>query len=523
MRKKVQVHNTHFKIFVIDDEQGIIDSLQVVLSRLGHEIHGVTDPLQGIEHLKTNHYDLLILDFLMDSLRGDIVVEKIREFNPNLFILMLTGHQDVAPPLQTMQLLDIQGYCEKSDKFDQLILYVESARKTIRLKNQNLSFETNLQGILHALPKIYQLQPLPILMQNILQEAIQIAHCENAFLMLEMEGYESQPLFYHFHGMGSFADYSNATISVEKLPFSENISALILAIKEMRKPIFLEDEIIFPLIDEENIYFGCLYLTSKAHSHTKVLLEIFAKQASSSLRNISLHEMLAQKKESMKQSLHTLKENTFEMMEALRLAVDAKDMYTRGHSDRVAFFSQEMGIKMGLSKEDINLLFVGGQFHDIGKIGIPDGILTKNGALTNEEFHEIKKHPQKGESILSTLSVFKKILPMVRSHHERMDGRGYPDGLAGEQIPLLARIICVADAFDAMTSNRHYRSKISFDDAVTQLLENAGTQFDPHIVQIFSTIVSEQKFHWQKLLEPTYQGISADLNVRDKIKEVVFI
>jgi DNA-binding NtrC family response regulator len=133
MRKKLIREASEYRIFVVDDEVGIIDSLTVVLNRGGYEPVGETDPLKAIERLKTEHFDMLILDYLMSPIHGDEMVEQIRKFNKELYILLLTGHRDLAPPLETIKALDIQGYCEKSDKFDQLILLVESGVKSITM------------------------------------------------------------------------------------------------------------------------------------------------------------------------------------------------------------------------------------------------------------------------------------------------------------------------------------------------------------------------------------------------------
>ena len=132
MRIKKAVPLSEYKILVLDDEIGIIDSLSVVLQRNGYGFEGVTSPLEAIEKIRAENYDLLILDYMMTPINGDKVVEKIREFNDELYILLLTGHKDLAPPLETIKALDIQGYCEKNDRFDQLILLVESAIKSIK-------------------------------------------------------------------------------------------------------------------------------------------------------------------------------------------------------------------------------------------------------------------------------------------------------------------------------------------------------------------------------------------------------
>ena len=324
-----------YKIIAVDDEQGIVDSLSIFLKRSGYIFKGISDPVEAIECVKNEHFDLMILDFIMSPIHGDQVVEEIRKFNKDLYILLLTGHKDLAPPLETIRKLDIQGYCEKSDKFDQLLLLIESGIKSISQMNE-------------------------------------IKRINNELL-----------------------------ISNQKL---------------------------------EQAY----------------------------LENI----------------------------QTLRYTVEAKDPYTRGHSDRVSEYSVLLGKKLGVSEEDLNTLKIGGLFHDIGKIGIPDRILLKEGKLTDEEYEEIKKHPSIGANILSDAEAFQNILPIVKHHHERYDGNGYPDKLQGENIPYIARIATVADTFDAMTSRRTYRDSLPIDFVKEEFERCSGTQFDPKIAKVFLDILN---------------------------------
>ena len=329
-----QISNSSYKILAVDDEQGIIDSLSIFLKRSGYSFTGITDPEEAIERIKNEHFDLLLLDFIMTPLHGDQVVEEIRKFNKELYILLLTGHKDLAPPLETIKRLDIQGYCEKSDKFDQLLLLIESGIK-----------------------------------------------------------------------------------SVEQM-------------KEIK----------------------------------------------------SINEKLSHTYKQLEQAY-------MECIQTLRYTVEAKDTYTRGHSDRVSAYSVLIGKKLGLSDEDLRRLEIGGLFHDIGKIGVPDTILQKAGKLSENEYSEIKNHPTIGAHILSTASIFQDILPIVKYHHERYDGKGYPEQLSGENIPYLARITSVADTFDAMTSKRSYRDSLPLDTVISEFENCSGTQFDPEIAKVFIDIL----------------------------------
>lgn len=166
----------------------------------------------------------------------------------------------------------------------------------------------------------------------------------------------------------------------------------------------------------------------------------------------------------------------------LSTALDARDPYTAGHSVRVAQYAESIARRVGLSTEDIDDIRKAAILHDVGKIGVQDYVLMKNGKLTDEEYAQIKRHPVIGEEILGQIepqSAIRPLLAGVRSHHERYDGNGYPDGLAGEEIPLFGRLLAVADAFDAMTSDRPYRSGMSVSEAVSIIRDGAGTQWDP--------------------------------------------
>ena len=200
---------------------------------------------------------------------------------------------------------------------------------------------------------------------------------------------------------------------------------------------------------------------------------------------ININEELMQSKEKIEKAY-------LESIETLRFTVEAKDNYTRGHSDRVSEYSVLIGKKLGLSNKDLETLKIGGLFHDIGKIGISDSILLKNGKLTDKEYDEIKSHPIIGKNILSNAAIFQDIIPIVLYHHERYDGKGYPYGLADKDIPLLARIVAVADAFDAMTSRRSYRNELDIEFVKEELKSKMGTQFDPVVATTFLDVLNNE-------------------------------
>jgi HD-GYP domain-containing protein (c-di-GMP phosphodiesterase class II) len=187
--------------------------------------------------------------------------------------------------------------------------------------------------------------------------------------------------------------------------------------------------------------------------------------------------------------------NYFNTLKALVLAMEARDPYTRGHSERVTKYALDIARKLHMPQKFIEIINYAGIVHDVGKIGISDLILNKPGRLTAAERAIIELHPIKGVQMLEPLKFIRTGLPLVRHHHERFDGTGYPDRIGGEEIPLSARILACADAFDAMTSDRPYRlKKLTAQDAITELKANANTQFDPKIVSVFVDLIKKEKY-----------------------------
>jgi HD-GYP domain-containing protein (c-di-GMP phosphodiesterase class II) len=193
-----------------------------------------------------------------------------------------------------------------------------------------------------------------------------------------------------------------------------------------------------------------------------------------------------------------------DVVRAMVCSVEAKDEYTRGHSERVALFSKRLAQAIGFTDEECQRIYLTGLLHDVGKIGVSDATLNKPGRLTDEEFREIQQHPNCGWVILHDLEPLHYVLPGVLHHHERYDGAGYPDGLAGEDIPIDGRILAIGDAYDAMTSDRPYREGMPQERAEAILREGAGAQWDPRLVDVFFQIMPDII-----TIRANYQGTAA--------------
>ncbi len=243
---------------------------------------------------------------------------------------------------------------------------------------------------------------------------------------------------------------------------------------------FLTSIIIAPLISEETNR-GLIIVGSVEKNFDKEDLDIvtiLAQQAAAAVSNATL--------------LNSLQETYLGIVRALAIALDARDPYTRGHSEQVARYALLLANELGLSEQEKRDLELAAYLHDLGKIGIRDEILLKPAKLTPEEMKVIREHPSIGASILSPLTFWGNIVPTVRYHHEHYDGGGYPEGLKNDRIPLGARILALADAFDAITSDRPYRNRKSIEEAIEELKRCAGTQFDPQLVEKFIQALKKQ-------------------------------
>ena len=253
-------------------------------------------------------------------------------------------------------------------------------------------------------------------------------------------------------------------------------------------------------------YTGALTLETSDQAEIQVALIILC--FGGSYVAARLYDDITKKNEAY---LHMLNEKneqiqamTMQTITTIANALDAKDTYSEGHSRRVAAYSAQLAEKLGLSEDEIRNIRIIALLHDIGKIGVPDSVLNKPGKLTDEEFALMKQHAVAGSEILKDIDMISGIDIGTRYHHERYDGRGYPEGLKGEDIPYIARIIAVADSYDAMTSDRVYRKHLSDEQVMSELEKGEGTQFDPVIAQTMENLLKDGVF----------QKLSSDMQVK---------
>jgi len=484
MRKhKRSVQQKDFSILTLDDDLLMTETLQSYLKAAGYDADIENNPLNAVKRIQEKKYDILLLDFLMDPICGDEVVRRIREFDHEIFIILLTGHKSMAPPVKTIRELDIQGYYEKSERFDQLELLIESCVKSIAQMRTIRHYRDGLRTILSQVQMLNRQESMDAILQTILLQLGSLLSCHDIFVYFNFGSVNTDiTAESSFGGRGV---YENEKALAEK--YFHDTAYIGSTIQKN------EEIILAPLCADDRRRYGLLAIrkSEDLDSDDEQLFEVYAKQAGSLVSNIYLRFILQEKNEKLLMANEALRKNYLETVDAVRKMVDAKDYYTRGHSDRVSFYAVRIAREMGKSEEDVEKMRVAGLFHDIGKVRIPDMILRKEGKLTEEEYSEIKKHPVYGRELLSSVSSFRNILDIIEFHHEWYNGKGYPEGRSGEDIPEEARIISVADAFDAMTSKRTYRDSFSLDYARGEIQNGRGTQFDPQIADVFLKILED--------------------------------
>lgn len=491
-----------FSALIVDDDLLTRETLRKMLLRLG--VGSVREACHGQEAiliLEQRAVDLLLTDIHMPVMDGMALLEKVKEKWPAVPVLVVTGYPAIEIAVEAMK-RGASDFIVKPFRLDQMELPLQRAARERRLllENSFLSRELaqkreierlnrRLQRKLEELSKLYaiseSMQPGPTggedLFQRIIEMAAEVTGAGKASLMLLDE--ESNSLLIKAAlGMGEELPKNSCVPLGEGIPGKVVLgghSFLLKAAEEagweacgtrgrgslISVPLRIGGEV-----------FGVLNVYDKRsggsfRKEDLTLLTALAQKAALALENQALHE-----------SIYT---TLTETLVSLVSTIEARDPYTRDHSQRVTQWAVRIARKMGLSKEETDLLRFAGYLHDIGKIGIRDSILMKPARLTEEEISIIRTHPIIGERIVKPLGLLPLERSVIRHHHERWDGQGYPDGLKGREIPLPARILAVADGFDAMTSDRVYRRSRSPEQALREIEKCAGTQFDKDVVAAF--------------------------------------
>jgi len=491
--------NENLKILVVDDEEIIRNIFKEYLeSTKTYSVFTAVDGLEALEIIKTEEIDCCFTDLSMPRMDGVELTERIQAYDSSIPIIIITGYPSVDNAVKTLK-NGVVDFLTKPIKMDQLPLTIENImrerslfidnillREEVEKKEQLLKINQELQQ------KIKEVETMNLILQQLEQATTskdlftvlvnlsgEITTCDEAYFCINSHEMKDPAIITSFFrdknkmmiNGGCIEENVVKNVADDGIPLlvnENNGSDSVLAIPlKIRSRVF---GILVSFIRDGKRYFN---------EKDLYFLTFLAEKASSLIENLALYE--------------NIYENLFSTLYAFVETIEARDPYTKQHSTRVTHYAVSIARAMGCSQEEIDVLNVSGNLHDIGKIGIPDNILLKPGQLTDGEYEVIKRHPSIGSNIIGHFNMWTDEEKIIKHHHERWDGRGYPDGLSGEEIPFLSRILSVADVYDALTSDRSYRKKLQDDVVIGMIRENTGSQFDPKVVDVFLKLYEQKK------------------------------
>ncbi|MCF8101839.1 MAG: response regulator [Desulfarculaceae bacterium] len=495
----------NLSILLVDDEANIREALAEYLSSLNnHHLVTAANGPEALERFAPGKFDCAFLDLKMPGMNGVELLAKLKEQDQTLPVVIMTGFPSLDAAIDTMRqgasdflvkpfnLDQVQATLERVVREHRLLQ--ENLRLSERLKqqekierlNRELSRRVHEQQVLHEMSDaLDRLHTSEDIYQGIVDLARGHLEAGKAAVLL-MDPATGQMVVIAQAGFspgvgGQVAGREGEGFCGRVVAGGKPVMGRSEAMEEVGRLLPMSGSLLCLPIMVRDQSLGLLLAGEKRgalpfRGEDVFLARFLLQKAALSVENIALYE-------SMVSNLHST-------LGALVRAMEAKDPYTRQHSRRVTNLAVLTAEMMELDASQIESLKFAGYLHDIGKIGVKDHILLKETKLTAEEYEEIKRHPAIGESIIRAMDLSQDERHIVRHHHERWDGRGYPDGLAAEDIPLLARVVAVADAYDAMTSDRSYRRSRRVREAVAELTACAGSQFDPAVVEAFLGMLS---------------------------------
>lgn len=484
------------KILVVDDEEHIRQLCLDVLGGKGYHAEVCADPRDAVERLERSNYNLLLADIKMPQMNGFELLGLVKEISHDITVVMITGYATIENAINSLK-LGAHGFVLKPFTAPELIQAVEDALDRNKILKENIRLK-----LLIPLFDISKDLLLKTNVQTLLDHVAEVVHKETGSdtvsLMLIDE--EKRELTISA-SRGIPQEIINTTKKMvgemiagwvaekgEPLVITEGIE-LDPTLKDVLHRVDLSTSICMPLISKGKVI-GVMNLSKKkgrapfAESDIE-FVSILCGQVAIVIENARLIDALKGKAEELKRSY-------FESIMALAQAIETKDSYTRGHCDRTVRHGLAIADRLGLSDSEKEKVRYAAALHDIGKIGINESILNKPGKLTEEEYEMVKLHPKMGADIIKGIKFLEPVVPIIYHHQERYDGKGYPDGIKGEQIPIGARIIAVLDTYDAMTTDRPYRKALSKEAAIAEVKRCSGTQFDPQVVEVFLQILMEE-------------------------------
>jgi response regulator RpfG family c-di-GMP phosphodiesterase len=517
------------RVLVVDDEKVIREILADFLSMEGFQVRTAEDGAAALAEIARQPFDLVLSDLKMPNMGGLELLEALSKHAPNVVTVIMTGFGTVETAIDAMK-RGAYDYILKPFKVEEVVHTIRRALEKQKLQAENLRLREalSLYKVSEAIAASLSLEEV---LGTVTDAALHEVDADQVSIVLSdgcggwfERARELHPGFAK-HVEDHLADpelrpeYVRTPRRTERPPSSAGTERAQGGLDARHEPIlarlsaprlaeyFAADQplrvhgaaaseylvpgdpafavtslIVTPLLARKQVigFLGVLSYSrgKKFDEGQRKLLRMVASRASAAIENAKLYE--------------DLKATFQQTIKGLASAIDKMDRYTAGHSERVAAYAQVLAIKLGLSPEQVEITRQAALMHDIGKIGCVMN-LNKPGKLSTEEFEVFKKHPGYGKDILEPITFLNPLVPGVHLHHERWDGRGYPLGLTAQDIPLLARIISVADTYDAMTSDRAYRKALPHEVAVGEICRCAGSQFDPTCANEFAEAIEVER------------------------------
>ncbi len=500
------------KVLVVDDEEGIRDVTEGYFQKKGYEVYTAENGAKALEIINRINISCIFTDINMPVMDGLELAEKIRQIENTLPVVVMTGYPSLENSIQTLK-NGVVDYLIKPVNLEQMELTLKRILRERELFVENLILKeevarkARLQELnTQLLKRVEEVNTLNRVMEDF--SATDSSHgIFNKVVDLGVEELKADRVCFHIL---SEKDASLLLVAESSSAYTSDLIVRLFGkdipektkiyvkeclvtdenpclVSESKKISQLDEPVnsfmVVPLKIRDKIFgvaSAFIFQEDRFFSEKDIYyMNFITRKAASAIENIALYE--------------NIYDNLFSTLFAFVTALEVRDLYTRKHSTRVAMYAHMIAEEMGCSEEELDVINFAGSLHDIGKIGIRDDILLKPGRLTDEEYEKIKEHPVIGADIISKLGLWDREMEIIRHHHERFDGKGYPDGLKSDAIPKLARIMAVADCYDAMASDRAYRKKMEKSLVLKIIRKNSGTQFDPQVVEAFLR-VSEQEF-----------------------------
>jgi len=495
------------KVLVVDDEPSILELSWKVLAKEGYSITTAHSGCEALKRAKGEKFDLLVTDIIMPEMDGLELLQRLRELYPDIAAVIITGYGTMENAINSLK-QGAQGFIVKPFTPDELKIALSQVLEKSRLMRENSRLRV-LRPLFDISKSLISETKLSELLSHTVDTLVEETKADMVSLML-LDKETQEPSIRVSHGFPK-------EMLVTARWVAERGEPLLLPDMEHAEPHIqgelsesaIGPALCLPLLVKGKVS-GVLTLAKLAgkepfRQSDLELLSMLCNQLAIVIENIKLFDKLTTHKQELERTCKELGEQAtalndkkqqlesayLEIAKTLALTLEACDPYTRGHSERVVQFARQIALQINLSRKERELIDIAARLHDIGKLAIRNEILLKPDVLTPSERAEVQRHPTKAVEMLRFLDFLKGALPIIEHHHERYDGKGYPSGLKGEQIPLGARILAVADAYDALTSERPYRPAMSNEQAMETLKQGAGTRWDPIVVEAFLSALEQ--------------------------------